>query len=176
MIFLPNSDHSYHSARIRVECPGQGKVLPKSPNNTGSNTTPTFQTTSTYQTTTFSTPFWISRTRADGTTIQDQAEQDRWLKRRRQCNHRERATIVPTVTKNHILNMSEQQENPQNRNNNETLRLLQINLNKSEKAHLDIINENLSRDYDLILIQEPYTTTFNAIRTPTNFRPVFPRS
>src|SRR6202522_1833535 len=27
MIFLPNSDHSYHSARIRVECPGQGKVL-----------------------------------------------------------------------------------------------------------------------------------------------------
>ena len=70
--------------------------------------------------------------------------------------------------------MSEQQENPQNRNNNETLRLLQINLNKSEKAHLDIINENLSRDYDLILIQEPYTTTFNAIRTPTNFRPVFP--
>ena len=25
-----------------------------------------------------------------------------------------------------------------------------------------------------MLIQEPYTTTFNAIRTPTNFRPVFP--
>ena len=52
--------------------------------------------------------------------------------------------------------------------------MLQINLNKSEKAHLDIINERLCQDYDVILIQEPYTTTFNAIRTPTNFRPVFP--
>jgi hypothetical protein len=70
--------------------------------------------------------------------------------------------------------MPEQPEEHQDSNNNETLRLLQINLNKSEKAHLDIINENLSQDYDLILIQEPYTTTFNAIRTPTNFRPVFP--
>lgn len=43
------------------------------------------------------------------------------------------------------------------------LRLLQINLNKSEKAHLDIINERVSQKYDIILIQEPYTTTFNAI-------------
>ena len=57
---------------------------------------------------------------------------------------------------------------------NENIRLLQINLNKSEKAHLDLINENLSLSYDIILIQEPYTTTFNAIRTPTNFRPIFP--
>ena len=55
------------------------------------------------------------------------------------------------------------------------LRILQINLNKSEKAHLDIINERLSRDYDIILIQEPYATQFNAIRTPANFRPVFPK-
>ena len=52
--------------------------------------------------------------------------------------------------------------------------ILQINLNKSERAHLDIINENVSQKYDIILIQEPYTTTFNMIRTPTNFRPVFP--
>lgn len=52
--------------------------------------------------------------------------------------------------------------------------ILQINLNKSEKAHLDIINERVSHNYDIILIQEPYTTIFNAIRTPTNFRPVFP--
>ena len=70
--------------------------------------------------------------------------------------------------------MPEQREDPPNRNANEKLRMLQLNLNKSEKAHLDIINENLSQDYDLILIQEPYTTTFNAIRTPANFRPVFP--
>jgi ribonuclease HI/endonuclease/exonuclease/phosphatase family metal-dependent hydrolase len=52
--------------------------------------------------------------------------------------------------------------------------ILQINLNKSEKAHLDLINEELSAKYDIILIQEPYTTTFNAIRTPANFRPVYP--
>jgi len=52
--------------------------------------------------------------------------------------------------------------------------ILQINLNKSEKAHLDIINEQVSQLYDIILIQEPYTTRFNAIRTPANFRPVYP--
>ena len=51
---------------------------------------------------------------------------------------------------------------------------MQINLNKSEKAHLDILNENISQKYDIMLIQEPYTTRFNAIRTPTNFRPVYP--
>ena len=56
------------------------------------------------------------------------------------------------------------------------LRILQCNLNKSEKAHLDIINEKVSRNYDIILIQEPYTTSFNAIRTPANFRPVSPRN
>jgi exonuclease III len=54
--------------------------------------------------------------------------------------------------------------------------ILQINLNKSEKAHLDIINERVSEKYDIILIQEPYTTTFNAIRTPPNFRPVYPNN
>src|ERR1700678_4500234 len=52
--------------------------------------------------------------------------------------------------------------------------MLQINLNKSEKAHLDIINEQISQNYDIILVQEHYTTIFNAIQTPTNFRPVFP--
>ena len=52
---------------------------------------------------------------------------------------------------------------------------MQINLNKSEKAHLDIINESVSTKYDIMLIQEPYTTQFNAIRTPANFRPVAPK-
>ena len=56
----------------------------------------------------------------------------------------------------------------------ESIRILQINLNKSERAHLDILNDNLSQNYEIILIQEPYTITFNAIRTPANFRPVFP--
>ena len=55
-----------------------------------------------------------------------------------------------------------------------SLRLLQINLNKSEKAHLDIINEELSMHYDIVLIQEPYTTTSNGVRSPPNFRLVCP--
>ena len=55
-----------------------------------------------------------------------------------------------------------------------SLKILQINLNKSEKAQLDLINENVSQKYDIMLIQEPHTTAFNAIRTPSNFRPVFP--
>src|SRR5271168_4615466 len=59
-------------------------------------------------------------------------------------------------------------------NTNARIRLLQINLNKSEKAHLDIINEQSSQEFDIILIQEPHTTVFNTIRTPENFRPVFP--
>jgi ribonuclease HI len=71
--------------------------------------------------------------------------------------------------------MPEQPAPPDNQEEQVTkIRILQINLNKSERAHLDIINENISKRYDVILIQEPHTTTFNAIRTPTNFRPVFP--
>ena len=55
-----------------------------------------------------------------------------------------------------------------------SIKILQINLNKSEKAHLNIINEKVSHIYNIILIPEPYTTVFNAIRTPANFRPVYP--
>jgi ribonuclease HI/endonuclease/exonuclease/phosphatase family metal-dependent hydrolase len=57
-----------------------------------------------------------------------------------------------------------------------TIRILQLNLNKSDKAHLELINSDLGRKYDIILIQEPYTTAFNAIRTPANFRPVYPKN
>jgi hypothetical protein len=63
-------------------------------------------------------------------------------------------------------------EHPEDFNN--SLRILQINLNKSEKAHLDILNSKVSQNYDIMLIQEPHVTAFNGIRTPTNFRPVFP--
>ena len=71
--------------------------------------------------------------------------------------------------------MSEQPENPPNLEDQTTkIKILQINLNKSEKAHLDIVNDRLSQKFDIMLIQEPYTTQFNAIRTLTNFRPVFP--
>jgi hypothetical protein len=54
------------------------------------------------------------------------------------------------------------------------LTILQINLNKSVQAHLELINGPLSLTWDIILIQEPHVTSFNCIRTPTNFRQVFP--
>ena len=54
------------------------------------------------------------------------------------------------------------------------LRILQINLNKSEKAHLEMINSIKAEDWDVVLVQEPHATAFNAIRMPTRFRPVFP--
>ena len=54
------------------------------------------------------------------------------------------------------------------------LTILQINLNKSVQAHLELINGPLSLAWDIILIQEPHVTSFNYIRTPTNFRQVFP--
>lgn len=44
-----------------------------------------------------------------------------------------------------------------------SLNIIQINLNKSGKAYLDIINKKVSKNYNLMLIQGPYTTTFNAI-------------
>jgi exonuclease III len=54
------------------------------------------------------------------------------------------------------------------------LRIFQINLNKSQTAHLEIINTIESGKWDVILVQEPHMLNkFNAIRTPTNFRPVF---
>ena len=56
----------------------------------------------------------------------------------------------------------------------ETLRILQINLNKSEKAHLELLNNLKGDKWDIVLVQEPHTTSFSAIRTPTRFRPVFP--
>ena len=56
-----------------------------------------------------------------------------------------------------------------------SLRILQINLNKSEKAHLELINNIKAKDWDIVLVQEPHIIGhFNTIRTPTNFRPVFP--
>lgn len=58
--------------------------------------------------------------------------------------------------------------------NPDHIKIIQINLNKSEKAHLDLINDRVSQKYDLMLIQKSHTTIFNAIQTPADFRPIFP--
>ncbi|KAF8226974.1 hypothetical protein L208DRAFT_1497155, partial [Tricholoma matsutake] len=65
--------------------------------------------------------------------------------------------------------------------NNETneeqkLRVLQINLNKSLTAHLELINDSLAAHWDIILIQEPYIIFFSSIRTPNCFTAVTPSS
>lgn len=54
------------------------------------------------------------------------------------------------------------------------LRILQINLNKSEKAHLDLLNGPLGTRWDIVLLQEPHVTKFNTIRTLMQFRQVYP--
>jgi hypothetical protein len=54
------------------------------------------------------------------------------------------------------------------------LRIIQLNLNKSEKAHLDFINGALGNKWDVILIQEPYLTHLGHIRAPNGFTSVFP--
>ena len=70
--------------------------------------------------------------------------------------------------------MPEQPIDHQQQNTTVNLRILQLNLNKSEKAHLELMNNSLSLEYEIILIQEPHVNIFNNIRTPPNFRPVYP--
>ncbi|KIJ95236.1 hypothetical protein K443DRAFT_28688, partial [Laccaria amethystina LaAM-08-1] len=54
------------------------------------------------------------------------------------------------------------------------LRILQINLNKSSKAHLELYNRVSKKEWDLVLVQEPHVTTLGNIRTPSEFVPVAP--
>ena len=54
------------------------------------------------------------------------------------------------------------------------LQIFQLNLNKSEKAHLDLINGALGNNWDILLIQEPYLTHLGHIRTPNGFTSIFP--
>ena len=53
--------------------------------------------------------------------------------------------------------------------------IIQININKSQKAHLDLINRALGKKWDIILIQEPYITFLSHIQTPNGFTSVFPQ-
>jgi exonuclease III len=49
-------------------------------------------------------------------------------------------------------------------------------MNRSESAHLDLLNRNLARYWDVICLQEPHITKFGHIRTPRQFRQVYPAS
>ncbi len=56
------------------------------------------------------------------------------------------------------------------------LRILQLNMNKSEAAHLDLLNRNLPKFWDIVCLQEPHITKRGNIRTPHKFRQVYPAS
>jgi hypothetical protein len=56
------------------------------------------------------------------------------------------------------------------------LKILQLNLNKSVTANLELINDSLAAHWDIVLIQEPYITFFSSIRTPNRFISVTPTS
>ena len=56
------------------------------------------------------------------------------------------------------------------------IRILQLNLGKLKDAQLELINCDLSNYYDIILAQEPYTSPFNHIPSPSNFHPVIPET
>jgi hypothetical protein len=53
------------------------------------------------------------------------------------------------------------------------LQILEANLNKSEAAHLDLMNNNLNKYWDIIAIQKPHHTYYKAIRTPNSFHQVY---
>ena len=66
------------------------------------------------------------------------------------------------------------QEHPHHTQQLTLLCILQINLNKSEKAHLELINSVKSKDWDIVLVQEPHNIGhFNTIQSSTNFHSIF---
>lgn len=54
------------------------------------------------------------------------------------------------------------------------LRILQINLNKSSKAHLELYNKVSRQDWDIVLVQEPHVMVMGNIRTPNGYVTVTP--
>src|SRR6266481_4423396 len=53
------------------------------------------------------------------------------------------------------------------------LRIWQQNLNKSNKAHFDLINSPLHRDWDLLLLQEPYIDMFSNTKANSKWHTLY---
>ncbi|KII89054.1 hypothetical protein PLICRDRAFT_78414, partial [Plicaturopsis crispa FD-325 SS-3] len=49
-------------------------------------------------------------------------------------------------------------------------------LNKSSKAHFDLINSAVHKDYDILAIQEPYLDSFANTKATSKWRVVYPSS
>src|SRR5882672_4993774 len=56
------------------------------------------------------------------------------------------------------------------------LRLWQQNLNKSRSAQEDLINSDLPKNYDIILLQEPYIDSYGNTKAKKDWRVVYPLS
>src|SRR6266481_4526292 len=56
------------------------------------------------------------------------------------------------------------------------LRLWQQNLNKSDKAHFDLINSPVHNDWDLLLLQEPYIDMFGNTKVNSKWHTIYPSS
>ncbi|KII91391.1 hypothetical protein PLICRDRAFT_105097, partial [Plicaturopsis crispa FD-325 SS-3] len=54
------------------------------------------------------------------------------------------------------------------------LKIWQQNLNKSSKAHFDLINSAVHKDYDILAIQEPYLDSFANTKATSKWRVVYP--
>lgn len=78
----------------------------------------------------------------------------------------------PPKTEMNRQNIEISQQDKQNKK----LHIIQINLNKSLLVHLDFTNGTLPRDWDIILVQEPYTNPFGTICTPNRFIAIYPES
>src|SRR3981189_2525687 len=56
------------------------------------------------------------------------------------------------------------------------LNIWQQNLNKSAKAHWDLINSPVHKEWDVILLQEPYIDAYGNTKVTSNWRVVYPSS
>ncbi len=56
------------------------------------------------------------------------------------------------------------------------LKIWQQNLNKSNRAQFDLINVPLHKDWDLLLLQEPYIATFGNTKANSQWHTIYPTS
>ena len=56
------------------------------------------------------------------------------------------------------------------------LKIWQQNLNKSDKAQFDLINAPLHKEWDLLLLQEPYIDSFGNTKATSRWHILYPSS
>ncbi|EIW74309.1 hypothetical protein CONPUDRAFT_67654 [Coniophora puteana RWD-64-598 SS2] len=55
-----------------------------------------------------------------------------------------------------------------------TIRILQINMHKSHDAHLDLLNNNLRKNWDVIVLQEPCLNKLGLTRASSHWQVAYP--